>query len=670
LTIRAILIGVLLGLGISAVGYFNDWVLRLSYVASDLIPVSVYGLLVLGILIINPLLRAVRRWQFSAAEMAVIVSLMLVACVIPGPGLMWHLPNSLVMPHFYQQVEPGWRKHQLVRYAPSVMLADVSGDYQKDMLGFCIGLRSDREIGLADVPWHAWTRTLSFWLPLFSLSFIAGICLALVVHKQWSNRERLRYPVVAFAGEWLQGADGNYWPSVFRNPRFWMGFLLAGGILLVNGLALWHPNSITIPTYFDFSAALVSKWPVLGQLPYPVYELWIPRLFFVAVGLSYFLSAEISFSVGISTFCYAIFCIFLTTFGVALSGRFLGGPISFMAAGGYVGMAFTIFYIGRRFYLSVLSRAFAMPGDQSVEAGAVWACRIALAAGVAMVLMLTLITGLNWLLAILFVLLTGLIFLVITRISAETGMFFITQGWYALPVIVALLGIKAIGPHMLIVLAMLSVVMTIDPRVCLMPLVANALKLSEDQGIRPQRIGGWMGVSVLLALAVGVVSTLYVQYNYGGGSLYEFANTGARIPFETLSRNLVRFGPDFGGSTGLRLGNLSPDWKLLPYAGVGMAAVLACGAMRLRYRWWPIHPVLFLLWGSLSSAWYGCSFLVGCVVKATITRLGGARSYQAWKPLFVGLIAGEFFAAMFWAIVGVVHYIHTGTAGPVFRAHL
>jgi len=61
LTIRAILIGVLLGLGITAVGYFNDWVLRLSYVASDLIPVSVYGLLVLGILIINPLLRAVRR---------------------------------------------------------------------------------------------------------------------------------------------------------------------------------------------------------------------------------------------------------------------------------------------------------------------------------------------------------------------------------------------------------------------------------------------------------------------------------------------------------------------------------------------------------------------------------------------------------------------------------
>jgi len=85
MTIRAIVTGLLLGAVVAALGYFSDWVLQLTCVASDLMPVVVFGLLLVGLLVLNPVMRLLRLRPLSAAEMATIAALLLVACVIPGP---------------------------------------------------------------------------------------------------------------------------------------------------------------------------------------------------------------------------------------------------------------------------------------------------------------------------------------------------------------------------------------------------------------------------------------------------------------------------------------------------------------------------------------------------------------------------------------------------------
>jgi hypothetical protein len=104
-----VLIGLVIGLVIATLGYVNDRVFRLSYVASALMPVSVFGLLVVGLLVLNPLLRLLRLRHMRGGEWATICCLVLVACAIPGPGLLWQFHNALVMPHDYQQMRPGWR---------------------------------------------------------------------------------------------------------------------------------------------------------------------------------------------------------------------------------------------------------------------------------------------------------------------------------------------------------------------------------------------------------------------------------------------------------------------------------------------------------------------------------------------------------------------------------
>jgi len=201
-----------------------------------------------------------------------------------------------------------------------------------------------------------------------------------------------------------------------------------------------------------------------------------------------------------------------------------------------------------------------------------------------------------------------------------------------------------------------------------MPLAANALRFSDAEGVAPRPLGRWMVLAVLAALMVGVFATIYVQYNSGGTS-YGWLSMPARMPFDDLSAQLWRFSADRAGWRGFDIGQWAPNPRFLYSAAAGLGLVLLCGALRLRFQWWPIHPVLFMLWGTHGARVLAAGFLVGWFIKMAITRLGGHRTYQRAKPLFVGLMAGEFVAGIFWMVVGLTYYVRTGAAGPIYRVH-
>ncbi len=704
MTLRAVVIGLLIGLALASVGFLNDWVLGQAYVASDLVPVSVYGLLVLGLLLANPLLTLIRSRRLSAGEWAVITSLMLVATVIPGPGLMWTFSQTLVRPNHFQQTNPGWRRNQLLDYARTpqgklnpvedgeavpadrdpatvlkpadegdwqhVMVVDPGDEYNTVVSGFSQGLQQTQGelIDVEKVPWWAWTTPLSFWLPLIGLSFVAGIALVRVVHRQWSYNERLRYPVADFAGELMRDAGTGTVAPILRNRKFWLGFAPAMAILLVNGYAVWNPDSIKIPLTVDLKP-LAEQWPWLRQMP-AWNVILAPTFYFAAVGFAYFVSSEVSFSVGISALAYGFAFLALTNWGgVSMQTDSLTGGIHpWQLFGAYLGAALIIFYVGRRFYIGTFLRALFIPRGERSERGAVWGMRVALLAALAMVLMLTFIVKLDWVLAVGFVVLTGVMFLVVTRINVETGMFLVQPQWHAIGVIGGILGLSALAPNMLVILALLAAVISIDPRVCIMPLAANALRFSDDNGVRPGRLSRWMVVAVLVALVGGVFATLYVQYNFGA-TQHAWLSMPGEFAFQTLNKNL----PETANPARwyqMDWSQLEPNGTFLASAGVGLALVLIISTLRLRFHWWPIHPVLFMIWGTFGSTFYAAGFLLGWVIKGLITRLGGSKTYTSLKPFFVGLVAGEFVAGVFWMIYGVCYYLATGQVGKVFRVHL
>jgi hypothetical protein len=115
--------------------------------------------------------------------------------------------------------------------------------------------------------------------------------------------------------------------------------------------------------------------------------------------------------------------------------------------------------------------------------------------------------------------------------------------------------------------------------------------------------------------------------------------------------SLAAFRPDPGAFT----------WVLL---GLGFA--LAAVA-RLRLPWWPLHPVAFLVWGTYPIVMFGPSFLIGWLVKAAVIGTTGAKGYHTFRPLMVGVIAGELLMGLVWMIVGVVYYFAAGKAPVMYN---
>lgn len=667
MTFRAVLIGLVLGLGMAAVGYLNDWSLELNFLANNLVPPTIFGLLLLGLMVVNPLLSLVRLRRLAPGEWSVIVSLMMVCAVISGPGLMWQFNDVLVRPHYYRQLNPGWQKQNLLQYAPRIMLVDPGDDYERVVGGFLAGVTPGRMPPPGAIPWHAWRRTLGFWMPLIALGFIAAICAAVVVHRQWAHRERLRYPVAEFASEILRGAGEGRFAAIFHNRRFWIGFAISFTILLINGLQAWHPDSIQIPTKLDFSA-MAQKWPRLNSVPRSDWLL-NPRFFFIGIAFAYFISSDVSLAVGINHILFAAVFLSLLDSGLDQSHAVLcGGFWSYQAFGAYVGMGVMILYVGRSYYRALLARVVGLGGrDGTVDRTSVWAARAGLAAAVCMVLILVLVVHLDWMLATLFVLIVGLLFLVLTRINAETGLIIIQPMWWPMGVLLGLFGINALGPDMLTILGLLSAGLVMDPRACMMPMAANALRLSERQGVSTRRLAGWMVPAVLLALVVGMFATIYVQYAFGQGGHFFWGKNVGGYAFEVVGRELPSFLSDPAGWHEFRISQTQPS-KLFTYgAGLGLVLVLTLSFLRTKFTWWPVHPLLFLIWHADNTRPIAPSFLLGWFIKGAVTRFGGSQTYRRNKPLFVGLVSGEFLAAILWAVVALVYYLLRGTHGRVFE---
>jgi hypothetical protein len=688
MTVRALTIGLLLGVLIAAFGYTNDWVCRLPYVASDLMPVSVYGIVLLGLFGLNPLLRALRLRQLHGPEWAVVCALVLTACAIPGPGLLWQFHNALVMPHHMARVNPGWQatadRAAVLDYVPKAMLVDPEReDGSEDgtvVNGFLLGLaEGDKQLSWSRVPWRAWLRPYSFYVPLILLGAVATVCLMLVLHVQWSRHEHLAYPMAAFAGALLGGDPSDPFRSCRRSRPFWIGFAFAFGILLMNGCHAWWPEvMIQVPQHVDLTPlARLVGW--IGNVP-GGYDALYPRFFFAVVGLAFLIPAEVSFSVGISMLAYALVFGALAGLGISASNEYLaGGVLGFQLFGAYVGAAIFMFYTGRHFYLSALKGAFGL-GSAAARLGHVpTAVRLLLLSGGALVLLLHLALGIDLLVAVGLLGLFGLLFTVVTRINAETGLLFVQPTWQPVAILLAVSGCQALGPVPLVVSGILCVVLSIDPRVCLMPLVANALKLAESQHLRLPALSSWMVVGFGLSLAAALPVTLYVQYAAGGGVLYGWANSATQMPFELLVRELHRLTAlgtlDTAGAAAGRFGlgrlwDLAPNPTFLWAAGAGIAAVVACNAARLRWQRWPIHPVMFMVWGTLISRWFAGSFLLGWLLKWIVMRFGTHRTYRGTHRFCIGLIAGEMVAGVLWMAMGGIHYLVARTPPPLFRVHL
>ena len=93
-----------------------------------------------------------------------------------------------------------------------------------------------------------WIPVVLAWLLFFMILAFNFLCLNTILRRQWTEHERLTYPIAQLALEMTSSTSG-----FFYNKRMWIGFAIAASIGLINGLSVLFPQIPFVPvkrTYF------------------------------------------------------------------------------------------------------------------------------------------------------------------------------------------------------------------------------------------------------------------------------------------------------------------------------------------------------------------------------------------------------------------------------------
>ncbi len=576
------------------------------------------------------------------------------------------------MPAKYNSDYPAWREHKLMSYVPPALLP-AEGQYDARVTAPMLqgGARGGKLVTTDKVPWDQWKEPLATWLPLVVLMGLAVICLGLIVHPQWSFRERLRYPVAQFASSLLAQDQGRFAP-ILRNRMFWIGLAVVLAVRVVNGLHAWQVLNLEIPLYLD----LRMLAPQLPSIANSVGgdRVLLPEFYPAVIAFSFFLASDVALSLGISQIAFVLVMGVLLRQGVGIDTDYLtGGPSAWQYFGSYLGVGLLLAYTGRRYYLSVLKEALTFRRSDGVERYAVWACRLLLVfSGGAAAVMVGM--GLPAGLAVIMVLLLLLMFSVMARVNVESGLIFCQPYWQPLTVFIGLFGLGALGPQVFIILALVCAVLTIDPRESLMPFVVNGLRIGQDAKVQPGRVGPLAAVALVVALVVAVPVVLGATYQNGApehdGWAYRMV---PEMPFKALLGTVTKL--EASGQlehslalSGLeRFTSMKPDASFVTFALIGLGLAVGMNFLRLRFTWWPLHPILFLVWGTYSVGFFATSFLLGWMIKSAVTKFGGTGAYAKAKTLMIGVIAGDLLGGLIFMAAGAIYYAVTHTVPPIYR---
>jgi hypothetical protein len=690
MTLRALILGFAASLFIAGAGYINDRVLELeSFNNGHQAPIIVLGLMFVWVTCINPLLHRVRKsLAFRPSEIALVVALTMASCGISGRGLMEQFAQMLVMPYHWERITPGWQEHKLLDYAPKQALVDpependvvtafIQGKDATEQEGNTLLQRTETRI--KRVPWRQWRRPLLTWLPMVFLVTVASVALALIVHRQWAHHEHLQYPIAQFTNALIEREPDRAWGPIFRNNLFWIGFCVFFLIRLNNGLQRWFPDYL-IPVRLDFSLwPFATKWRAITRAPWH-WGLLSLKIFPLVIAFAFFLSSEVSLTLGLSQILWAAFAIPVVTAGISLNTDYdIGGWQGWHRAGSYTAFTLMLLYTGRYYYGTLCRKAVcfweAVKEDQRV---AVWAFRAAVLS-VAGLIVLAMRLGMAWPIAVATVLLMMMTFLIVSRISAETGLFFIQPGWQPFGALMALMGGYAMGPEGIVISALFCGALCIDQSQALLPYLINGLKICEKEKISPAKTANTTFVMYVMGVALAVFVVIVASYHFGTPTGYNWSFQ--RIPtmaFRAAEPEVLRL---------QSLKQLKESQNLTPWqrithihpkdgfkfdgflwaAGTGFVFVLIFAILRLRVSWWPLHPCMFLIWATYPLSVMSNSFLIGWFIKKCAIKFGGNRVVQKLKPLAIGTIAGEIFGALTFMVVGLVYFWVTGKKPITYR---
>jgi hypothetical protein len=654
LTPARILVALLLGLAGAEIVWlvqpYNNFVLNNSYIADNYIPELVIGMILVLVLLVNPLLGlggSVLR--LSGRQLALVFGIMLVSVALSQTMRVY--PHSLARGNMDACRDKELAEiHEAMDLPPSLYLDPVRYGAEAPVSEqFYDRLEPGNKI-----PWRAWVPPFFSWGTMVMGAWVMMVGLAMILFPQWKENERLPFPLLAVQQELIEPPEaGRSFPPIFYNKFFWIALSLVLTVHSFNGLS-------------HHSGGMVPKIPTEWNLWMAFSEgLWRHmdgyakggRILFVIVGITFFMPNRVGFSLWFAF----VACQLYRMIGYEYLAPFQVEAINDVRSGAVLAVGLMILWIGRRQWLNVAIAIFRRPASDEDRRNR--AAGLVFLAGCAILFAWLLWAGCHPAWALLFLLVAVMAAIVLARIVCETGLPFL-----------AIYGagpryVMALAPGRLLDLTTCYVGGFLDmmlseggSRTSATVLAMHALGM--DRQAKPRQLIrlGYLFIAVL-ALGVLLCGITHVAMTYHHSGTVD----GLRAPVSDWGSTLVNW--VHGDLKTLQRG----AWGQAPYNRgahllfgllLGAALQVAC----LFSPGWPLHPVGLLVVNGwfLGMAW--TSIFVGWLLKVLIVKYGGAQGYRLARPLFIGMIAGEVFAAILWALVPVLHvYLLGGDPAEVGR---
>ena len=271
---RALLVGALMAVVINTVFPYGLLVMGTLDWTGDFIALSAIFLLFLLLLVNIPLKWIGRKWSLSAQELVVIYAMMVAASAIPSTGVTAQLVPFLAGVYYYATPENNWAELLHPHIQPWLAPQDPMA-----VKYFYEGLPQE-----VAIPWGVWLVPLLAWASFLGALYLMMIALSALLHEQWARNERLIFPLVQLPLYMIHEDDRPSAVNPFlKEPLMWLGFAIPFVLLGINALHKYYP--------FISPIELSTQLAVFHDMRGVLFNLW-----FIVLGLTYFLSLEISFS--------------------------------------------------------------------------------------------------------------------------------------------------------------------------------------------------------------------------------------------------------------------------------------------------------------------------------------------------------------------------------------
>jgi hypothetical protein len=189
-----------------------------------------------------------------------------------------------------------------------------------------------------------WIAPFLGWTLFVTVLLTTTLCIGTLFYRQWAESERLPFPIVQIPLQMT--AEGGR--DAFRNPLFWTGFAIAGGLITWNGVAAFVPGLPALPIkrqfYDGFTQASVP-FNALGRLSYSFHPF--------VIGLGYFLPLDLTLSIGAFYWLHQ-----LVRLGAAAAGLAADNPrfpyVDFQSFGAWIALFVIAVWFARRHLLEAL----------------------------------------------------------------------------------------------------------------------------------------------------------------------------------------------------------------------------------------------------------------------------------------------------------------------------